>query len=156
MKTKKRCKWANKQCSISWKPNYKKTAFKLLAIATVIQSKKPLSVTKCHILTNFKNFLSSSWGTYLPRRSQNMLKVWGSSNKTRQINFVAIYCIQGCRSLLSIGGHKLLFYPNFALFFSGGMNFDHDCFHISKVSKDQKKKGLHQKWNTFFPRIQDQ
>ena len=33
------------------------------------------------------------------------------------------------------------------------MNFDQDFFQVSKLSEDQKK-GLHQKWNTFFPRIQ--
>ena len=60
-------------------------------------------------------------------------------------------CVQGCRSLLSIGGNNLQFYPNFALFSTlGGMNFDHDFFRVSKLSEDQKK-GLHQKWNTFSP-----
>ena len=33
------------------------------------------------------------------------------------------------------------------------MNLDHDFVQMSKLSEDQKK-GLHQKWNTFFPRIQ--
>ena len=33
------------------------------------------------------------------------------------------------------------------------MNLDHDCFQVSKLSEDQKK-GLHQKWNSFFPQIQ--
>ena len=33
------------------------------------------------------------------------------------------------------------------------MNLDHDFFQVSKSSEDQKK-GLHQKWNTFFPRFQ--
>ena len=43
------------------------------------------------------------------------------------------------------------FYPNFALFLNiGGMNFDYDFFLVSKLSEDQKK-GLYQKWNTFFP-----
>ena len=82
---------------------------------------------------------------------------------------------QGCRSLLSIGGDNFQFYPNFALFSTlGGMNFDHDFVQVSKLSEDQKKKvftkngtffpqiqvktkkkkgGLHQQWNTFFPRI---
>ena len=63
---------------------------------------------------------------------------------------------QGCKSLLSIGGGgvNLQFYPNFALFLTlGGMNLDHDLFQVSKLSEDQKK-GLNQKWNTFFPRIQ--
>ena len=36
------------------------------------------------------------------------------------------------------------------------MNLDKEFFQVSKLSEDQKKKkkGLHQKWNTFFPRIQ--
>ena len=29
------------------------------------------------------------------------------------------------------------------------MNHDHDFFQVSKLSEDQKK-GLHQKWNSFF------
>ena len=59
-------------------------------------------------------------------------------------------CRQGCKSLLSIGGENLQFYPNFALFSTlGGMNLDHDFFQVSK-SSDQKK-GLHLRWNTFFP-----
>ena len=33
------------------------------------------------------------------------------------------------------------------------MNLDHDFFHMSKLIEDQKK-GLHQKRNTFIPRIQ--
>ena len=33
------------------------------------------------------------------------------------------------------------------------MNLDNDFFQVSKSSEYQKK-GLHQKWNTFFPRIQ--
>ena len=59
--------------------------------------------------------------------------------------------MQWCKSLLSIEGDNLQFYPNFALFSSlvGGMNFDQDFFQMSKLSEDQKK-GLHQKWNTFF------
>ena len=31
-----------------------------------------------------------------------------------------------------------------------GMNLDHDFVQVSNLSEDQKK-GLHQKWNTFFP-----
>ena len=59
---------------------------------------------------------------------------------------------QGCRSLLSIGGDNLQFYPNFALFSTlGGMNLDQEFVQVSKLSEDQKK-GLHQKWNTFFQR----
>ena len=34
------------------------------------------------------------------------------------------------------------------------MNLDQDFFQVSKLREDRKKKGLHQKWNTFFPRIQ--
>ena len=60
---------------------------------------------------------------------------------------------QGCRSLLSIEGDNLQFYPNFALFSTlGGMNLDHDFVQVSKLSEDQKK-GLHQKRNTFFPKF---
>ena len=33
------------------------------------------------------------------------------------------------------------------------MNLDRDFVQMSKLSEDQKK-GLRQKWNTFFPRIQ--
>ena len=72
-------------------------------------------------------------------------------------------------------GDNLQFYPNFALFSTlGGINLDHDFFQLSKLSEDQKKrslqnmedlslsefrwrskqkKGLHQKWSTFFLRI---
>ena len=58
---------------------------------------------------------------------------------------------QGCKSLLSIGGDNLQFYPNFARFSTlGGMNLDHHFFQVSKLSEEQKK-GLHQKWSTFFP-----
>ena len=58
---------------------------------------------------------------------------------------------QWCKSLLSIGGDNLQFYPHFALFSTlGEMNLDQDFFQVSKLSEDQKK-GLHQKWNTFFP-----
>ena len=32
----------------------------------------------------------------------------------------------------------------------GGMNLNHDFVQMSKLSEDQKK-GLHQKYNTFFP-----
>ena len=80
---------------------------------------------------------------------------------------------QRCRSLLSIGGDNLQFYPDFALFSTlGGMNLDHDFVQVSKLNEDQEKnrfspkmeqffpriqvktknkKGLHQRWNTFFP-----
>ena len=62
---------------------------------------------------------------------------------------------QGCRSLLSIWGDILQFYPNFAVSLTLGgwisTNGD-DFFQMSKWSKDQKKD-LHQKWNTFFPQI---
>ena len=47
---------------------------------------------------------------------------------------------QWCRSLLSIGGDILQFYPNFALFSTlGGMNLDHDFVQVWKFSEDQKK-----------------
>ena len=52
------------------------------------------------------------------------------------------------------GGDNLQFYPNFALFSTlGGVNLNHNFVQVSKLDKDQKK-GLHQKWKTFFPRIQ--
>ena len=91
-------------------------------------------------------------------------------------SFVSIFTItKWCQFLLSIGGDNLQFYPNFALFLTlGGMNLDHDFVQVSKLSEDpkkrsspkmehffspnsgedQKKKDLHQKRNTFFPRIQ--
>ena len=63
---------------------------------------------------------------------------------------------QWCRSLLSIGGDNLQFYPNFALFSTlGGMNLDHEFGNLVKTKKMQmehcfpriqvktKKKGLH-------------
>ena len=34
------------------------------------------------------------------------------------------------------------------------MNLDHDFVQVSKLSEDQKKKGLHQNWNTFLPQNQ--
>ena len=80
---------------------------------------------------------------------------------------------QGCRSLLSIGGGgEFAILPQFCPIFNiGGMNLDHDFDQVSKLSEDRKKrsslkmehfpnsgevqkKGLHQKWNSFFPRIQ--
>ena len=80
---------------------------------------------------------------------------------------VILLCMQGCKSLLSIGGDNLQFYPNFALFSTlGGMNLDHHFFQVSKLSEEPKKrsspkmehpfspisgedqkKGLHKKWN---------
>ena len=78
---------------------------------------------------------------------------------------------QGCRFLLSIGGDNLQFHLNFALFLTlGEMNLDYDFVQVSKLredqkkvftkngtlfstnsGEDQKKKGLHLKWNTFSP-----
>ena len=47
---------------------------------------------------------------------------------------------------------NLQFYLNFALFSTlGGMNLDHNFLQVSKLSEEQQKKGLHLKWNTFFP-----
>ena len=46
---------------------------------------------------------------------------------------------QWCRSLLSIRGDNLQFYPNFALFLTlGGINLDHDFVQVWKFSEDQK------------------
>ena len=48
------------------------------------------------------------------------------------------YYSQWCKSLLSIGGDNLQFYPNFALFLTlKGINLDHDFFQVSKLSEDQ-------------------
>ena len=59
---------------------------------------------------------------------------------------------RGANLCWGLGGDNLQFYPNFALFSTlGGMNLDHNLFQVGKLSEDQKKKGLHQKWNTFFP-----
>ena len=53
-------------------------------------------------------------------------------------------------------GDNLQFYPIFALLSTlGGMNLDQDFFQESKLSENQKDS-FHQKWNTFFPRIQVQ
>ena len=42
--------------------------------------------------------------------------------------------------------------PQFCPIFNiGGMNLDQDFFQVSKLSEDQTKKGVHQKWNTFSP-----
>ena len=70
---------------------------------------------------------------------------------------------------------KFAISPQFCPIFNvGRMNLGHDFVQVSKLSEDQKKKvftkngtlfspnsdedqkkrGLHQKWNTFFPRIQ--
>ena len=49
-------------------------------------------------------------------------------------------CKQGCRSLLSIGGDNLQFYPNFALFSTlVWMNLDQEFFPAGILSEDQKK-----------------
>ena len=60
-----------------------------------------------------------------------------------------VLCGQWCRSLLSIGGDNLQFFPNFSLFLTlGGMNLDHDFVQVWKFSKDQKKK---MQMDHFFP-----
>ena len=65
----------------------------------------------------------------------------------RQIHSEFYGYSQGCKSLLSIGGDNLQFYPNVSLFSTlGGINLDHDFFHVSKLSEDQKKN--------FFLQIQ--
>ena len=52
----------------------------------------------------------------------------------------ALSSLQWCRSLLSIGGDNLQFYPNFALFSTlRGINLDHDFVQVWKFSEDQKK-----------------
>ena len=47
---------------------------------------------------------------------------------------------------------KLVLYPNFALFFNIGEDEPRPrfFFQVSRLRENQKK-GLHQKWNTFFP-----
>ena len=62
-------------------------------------------------------------------------------------------CLQGCKSLLSIGGIICYFTSILPYFQHRGMNLDHDFFQMSNLSEEQKK-GLHQKWNTCFPQIQ--
>ena len=69
------------------------------------------------------------------------------------------------------GGEFAILAQFFPIFNIGGMNLDHDLFQVSKLSENQKKKvftkngtlfslrtqvktkkkGLHQKWNTFTP-----
>ena len=75
-----------------------------------------------------------------------------------QYFFVAVKSslVQGCRSLLSIGGgggDNLQLYPNFALFSTFGRMLDHDFFQLSKLSEDQKKRSS-PKMEHFFPRVQ--
>ena len=54
--------------------------------------------------------------------------------------------------MLSIGEDNVQFSPNFALFSAlEEIKLDHDYFHVSKLSDDQKK-GLHEKLTTFCPR----
>ena len=63
------------------------------------------------------------------KKSKNYLKqkYIGMSKKIEM-------CTQGCRSLLSIGGDNLQFYPKFALFSTlGGMNLDHDFFSVEQI-----------------------
>ena len=57
---------------------------------------------------------------------------------------------QGYRSLLSIGGDNLQFYPNFALFSTLG-DEPRLRFLSGKQIKWRPKKGLLQKWNTSTP-----
>ena len=71
-------------------------------------------------------------------------------------NFLKSYLQPVVQIFVEHWGDNLQFYPNFTLSSTlGGMNLDQDLFQVSKLSEDQKK-GLHQKWNTFFPRIQAQ
>ena len=50
------------------------------------------------------------------------------------------------------GGIICNFTPILPDFQRWGLNLDHDFVQVSKLNKDQKK-GLHQKWNTFFPKF---
>ena len=71
--------------------------------------------------------------------------------------------IQWCRSLLSIGGVNLHFYPNFALFSTfGGINLDQDLVKTKKkmqakhffspiLGEDQKKKVFSKNRTLFSP-----
>ena len=50
-------------------------------------------------------------------------------------------CWQWFRSLLSIGGDNLQFYPNFALFSTlGEMKLEHDFFSCKQIKGRQKKQ----------------
>ena len=52
--------------------------------------------------------------------------------------------------------NNLRFYPNFALFSTlGGMNLDHNFFHVSKLSANQKKKVFTKFQEFFFPNSSD-
>ena len=56
--------------------------------------------------------------------------------------------------MLSIEGDNLQFYLIFVQCSTlKGMKFDHDFFHVSKLSEDQKANGLHKKLKSFGPRI---
>ena len=60
-----------------------------------------------------------------------------------------------CRSLWSIGGDNLQFYPNFAIFSTlRGMNFDHNFVQVWKFSEEQKKKANGTLKFPKFPQIQ--
>ena len=60
---------------------------------------------------------------------------------------------EGYRSLLSIGGDNLQFYPSFSLFSTlGGMNLDHNFVQVSKLSENHKKRSS-SKMEHFFPQI---
>ena len=48
-------------------------------------------------------------------------------------------------------GDNLQFYPNFALFSTLGDDLDQDCFQVSKLSEDQKKKFFIRNGTLFSP-----
>ena len=74
----------------------------------------------------------------------------GSSGEVLESTFWSPWP-QGCRSLLSIGGHNLQFYPNFSLFSTlGGMNLNHNFVQVSKLNK---KKVLTKNGALFFPKF---
>ena len=106
----------------------------------------PARMTKKYRIYIAKNICHFSTMHHLPvRKIKRFCEL--NSLKSKHSN-------QGCKSLLSSGGDNFQFYPNFALSSTlGGMNLDHHFFQVSKFSEEQKK-GLHQKWNTFFPRKQ--
>ena len=61
---------------------------------------------------------------------------------------------QGCKFLLSIGGIICNFTSILPYFQRWGINLDHDCFQVSKLSAEQKKQRSSPKMEHFFPRIQ--
>ena len=87
-----------------------------------------------------------------------MLKIWARSLQDFPPLYFSLISLnysssQGCRSLLSIGGDNLQFYPTFGLFSTlEEMNLDHDFVQVSKLSENQKKSSS-PKREHFFPKF---